>query len=342
MEADLHRLTRLLSTITLFMAACSTQSTGANPALSPTGVPPTLPASATASTPTTSAPTEMSVPPSPESTSASLVPDFTHILIFLFESKEFSTVIGNPRMPIFNQLARENTLLTQHFAIRHPSLPNYLALIGGDTFGITSDCEDCFIDEPSLPDLIEKAGLTWKTYQENMPKPCFVGSTLSYAQKHNPFVYFDPVRLDKSRCERSVLPLSALKDDLTTGSLPNYAFVMPNMCNSAHDCGLDTADAWLKIWNDRLINQPSMAANSLIILTWDEGQGQHTCCGLKTGGGRIATVLISDKAKKGFQDETPYTHYSILRTISTAWNLPLLGHAADAETTLITAPWITP
>jgi hypothetical protein len=77
----------------------------------------------------------------------------------------------------------------------------------------------------------------------------------------------------------------------------------------------------------------------LIVLTWDEGQGEHSCCGLSTGGGRIATVLISPLAKNGFEDVTPYTHYSLLRTISEAWGLPLVGHAADAETNLITAPW---
>ena len=78
----------------------------------------------------------------------------------------------------------------------------------------------------------------------------------------------------------------------------------------------------------------------LIIITWDEGQGAHSCCGLpELAGGRIATVLISPQVKENFQDEMPYSHYSILKTISEAWSLPYLGHAADAETPLITAPW---
>jgi hypothetical protein len=38
-------------------------------------------------------------------------------------------------------------------------------------------------------------------------------------------------------------------------------------------------------------------------------------------------------------DSTPYSHYSILKTISQAWNLPYLGHAADAETNSIVEPW---
>jgi hypothetical protein len=78
----------------------------------------------------------------------------------------------------------------------------------------------------------------------------------------------------------------------------------------------------------------------LIILTWDEGQGDHSCCGLPAlAGGRVATVFISPQVRENFQDKSPYSHYSILKTISEAWGLPYLGHATDAETPLITAPW---
>jgi len=90
---------------------------------------------------------------------------------------------------------------------------------------------------------------------------------------------------------------------------------------------------------DWLMGDHQMAKDGLIILTWDEGQGDHTCCGLETGGGRIATILISPLARGGFQDDTPYTLYSLLRLISVAWDLPLLGYAGDDHTALIEAPW---
>ena len=94
-------------------------------------------------------------------------------------------------------------------------------------------------------------------------------------------------------------------------------------------------DKLLAYLNPRAATEPY-----LIVLTWDEGQGDHSCCGLpKSAGGRIATVLISPEAKSGFQDDTPYTHYSLLKTMEAAWGLPYLGHAADANNVLITAPW---
>ena len=300
-------------------------------------VPPTETASSTP-VPATVTPNP-SITPSP--TPARLVPNFDYIVVIVFENREFEKIVGNPAMPVFNRLAQDYTLLTQHYAVTHPSLPNYLAMIGGDTFGIKRNCDDCFINAPSLPDLIEASGRTWKTYQEDMPEPCFIGSGMVYAQKHNPFVYFDPIRLDAARCERSVRPLTDLSSDLAAGSLPNFVFITPNLCNDAHDCGLDVADVWLASQMQSLINFFGTTSQSfLVILTWDEGQGDFSCCGLpEKAGGRVATILISPQVKNGFEDATPYTHYSLLKTIAEAWGLPYLGHAADDSNALIVLPW---
>lgn len=288
----------------------------------------------------TETPTPTSTP-QPTPTPPRLVPNFTHIVIIIFENKEFGTVIGNNQMIYFNLLASSYTLLTEHYAVTHPSLPNYLSLVSGDTFGITDNCEDCYINFLSLPDLIEQSGRTWKTYQDDMPEPCFSGSTLRYVQKHNPFMYFDSIRLNPERCNRSVVPLTQLDEDIAANALPNFIFITPDICYSAHDCELELADGWLKENVQKLyLALEATKEPYLIILTWDEGQGTHSCCGLpELAGGRVATVLISPQVRQSFQDHTPYTHYSILKTISEAWALPFLGHAADVNTAIIASPW---
>ncbi len=269
------------------------------------------------------------------------IPNFDHIVIIIFENKEYGTVIGNPDMPHFNQLANDYTLLTDFYAITHPSLPNYIALIGGDTLGITSDCGQCYVNAQSLPDLIEASGRTWKTYQEDMPEPCYQTDTDKYAKRHDPFVYFDPIRLDTARCARSVVPLTDLPKDIVAGTLPNFMFITPNICNSAHDCALSVTDAWLgNLLTELVPALDRQSPNYLIVLTWDEGQGNHSCCGLPAeAGGRIPVVLVSPLVKNSFQDSTSYTHYSLLKTISKAWNLPYLGHAAEDSNSLILAPF---
>jgi phospholipase C len=308
-------------------------------------VPPTVPLPVATFTPfpsQTPLPTHLpTLGLSPTPTPKLLIPNFEHIVIIMFENKEFGSVIGNSSMPNYNKLAREYSLLTHYYAVTHPSLPNYLALMGGDTFGVDRNCNDCFINEPSLPDLVEASGRTWKTYQEDMPSPCFIGSQGDYVQKHNPFVYFNPIRLDTARCEQSVLPLTALQTDIETDSLPNFLFIKPNLCNDSHDCTLDVSDAWLTGLLGQLV--PALDAKGesyAIFMLFEEGQGNHSCCGLpEEAGGRVPVVIYSPLAKNGFEDDTPYTHYSLLKTISQAWGLHYLRHAAEDNNALIIAPW---
>ncbi len=80
------------------------------------------------------------------------------------------------------------------YAISHPSLPNYLALTGGSTFGIDSDCTDCVVHSSSIVEQLTQRGLSWKAYMEDLPTRCFLGAGAgNYAKKHDPFAYYKPV-----------------------------------------------------------------------------------------------------------------------------------------------------
>jgi hypothetical protein len=115
------------------------------------------------------------------------LPLFKYVFVIVMENKEYDQVIGSPDAPYVNALAQHYGLATNYYGIRHPSLPNYLALTGGSTFDITSNCTDCVIAQPNLVDQLEAAGKSWKAYIESMPSPCYIGDTPPlYQQKHNP------------------------------------------------------------------------------------------------------------------------------------------------------------
>ncbi|HMD88039.1 MAG TPA: alkaline phosphatase family protein [Anaerolineaceae bacterium] len=269
------------------------------------------------------------------------VPVFSHVIVIILENEEASNIIGNSSMPSLNYLAQSYAVLTNYYAVSHPSLPNYIALTSGDTQGISSDCTDCFVNQTNLMDLIEKSGRTWKAYMEDMPGPCALGNSGKYAQKHNPFVYYDDIRTSTTRCQQNDVPFSQFASDLQNKQLPAFAWITPNLCNDAHDCPVATADQWLAQVVDALLSSPAFDQNSLLVITFDEGTTTASCCGLPPiAGGKIATILISRLIKPGFQDATPYSHYSLLKTIETSWGLqPLLGHSADSGTNIISAPW---
>jgi acid phosphatase len=112
-----------------------------------------------------------------------------HVAVILMENEEFSSIISSSSTPYINALARHYALARAMFAVSHPSLPNYLALTGGSTFGIDSDCTDCNLASTGLGAQLSARRVSWKAYMEDLPHPCFFGADAAgYAKKHDPFV----------------------------------------------------------------------------------------------------------------------------------------------------------
>ena len=69
------------------------------------------------------------------------IPHLDHVFVIMMENHSFGQVVGNPAMPFVNgQInSREVNLADNYFAIGHPSLTNYLEIVGGSNFGVRSD-----------------------------------------------------------------------------------------------------------------------------------------------------------------------------------------------------------
>jgi phosphatidylinositol-3-phosphatase len=266
----------------------------------------------------------------PVATATPGIPAFSHIFIIVMENQEYSSVIGSASAPYFNSLAQQYGLATNSYAIRHPSLPNYLALTGGSTFSITNDCTSCFINAPNIVDQLESAGKSWKAYMEGMPSPCFVGDNnkTKYVQKHNPFIYYDDIRLNQARCNQ-IVPFTQFAQDLATNSVPNFAWITPDLCHDTHDCPVSSGDAWLQTWVPQILASPAWQQNGVLFITYDEGSTRMGCC-TNAVGGHIATVVVSPLGKPAYQSAIAYDHYSLLRTVEDAWGMPPLGGAGCA------------
>jgi phosphatidylinositol-3-phosphatase len=271
----------------------------------------------------------------PAAAASAAVPNFSHVFLIVMENQEASGVLANPSAPYINQLANQYAAATEFYGVTHPSLPNYLALIGGDTFGIRRNCTRCFLDRPTVVDQIEASGRTWRTYQESMPRACFVGDAEPYVQRHNPFIYFDAIRSNPDRCSAGIVSFDQFWSDLSDGRVPNYVFITPDTCHDMHGCETDdpdplqTGDTWLSQVVPAILNSAAYQDNGILFLTWDEGETEKGCCG-GADGGQIMTLVISPRARPGYRSSQPMTHYSVLRTIEEAWGLPLLGQAATA------------
>jgi phosphatidylinositol-3-phosphatase len=254
----------------------------------------------------------------------SRVPRLSHIVIVVMENEELGEIIGNPAAPYINRLARTGALATAYYAVAHPSLPNYLALTGGSTFGVEEDCTSCHVAGRNLVDDLEAAHISWKAYMQGMPRPCFTGPTYGlYAKKHDPFIYYDDIRANPQRCTH-VMPATQLDHDLASGTLPQFAWITPNLCNDMHNCAVATGDRYLADLVPRLIT--SVGPEGAIFVTWDEGSSDADCCSVAKGG-HITTIAAGGAVLPHARPAIPYDHYSLLRTIEDSWDLPELGYS---------------
>ena len=268
---------------------------------------------------------------SPRVSATPTVPTLDHVVVIVMENLAYNQIIGSSSAPYIHGLAQNAGLATNYYAITHPSLPNYLALTAGSTFGISSDCTTCWVSATNLADQIETSGRSWKAYLEGMPSACFVGDSYPYMQKHNPWIYYNDIRTNAARCSGHVVPYTQLGADLASGSVPNYVWITPDMCNDMHDCSIATGDTWLSQQVPAILNSTAFRNGGVLFITWDEGSTNAGCC-TNAAGGRVATLVISPLGRTAFQSSSPETHYSLLRTIEDSWNLPRLGGAGCACT----------
>lgn len=319
------------------------------------------------------------------------VPRYQHIFVIVEENKDYAQIMDPAVAPNLAGLARRYGMATQFFAEVHPSEANYVAMLGGDTFGIHDDdafyCKpgpaspacagadkpgyvDHTVKAPQLGDQLTAAGLSWKGYYEDLPEPGSLAVTASdprfdngtrktalYAAKHSGFVNFADVQSAPDRAKRLV-GFDQLDRDIASGELPNFALIVPNQCNEMHglhgegvpaDCDgqnklalIARGDAYAGKLIEKLMASSAWTGpgNAAIVVTFDESgdKGREGCCGVTPdaisnfGGGHIPTLVITNHGPRGVEDDTPYSHYSLLRTIEDAFRLEgHLGHAADAD-----------
>ena len=246
------------------------------------------------------------------------IPHFTRVVLVVFENHEETSIAGSSDAPTFNRLARRYATLTNYTAVAHPSLPNYLALVSGSTQGISSDCTDCIVRARNLADTLEAAGMTWKTYAEDLPYRGFTGGSAGrYAKKHDPFLYFRDISSSPGR-RRRVVPFTRFAGDLARNRLPDFSLLIPNLCNDMHDCSVATGDAWLKAHIVPLLRSRALRGG-VVFVVFDEGTSGTG------GGGHIEALALGPTVRRGAKFTKATNHYGLLRTIEDAWKLPRLG-----------------
>jgi hypothetical protein len=232
----------------------------------------------------------------------------------------------------------------------------------------------------SIADQLVEAGKSWKSYQESvspgsanlvdysdgfydnnsnlatlLPSATTSNIVHLYAVKHDPFAYFQSVEEGGANSPIGLGNIvgfqgaRGLFDDLESGRLPAYSFIVPNQCNDQH--GQNNASAYcfedpndngtLVGLNPGLISQGDLTLRSLvqaihdspawplghnaIVIVWDENDYSAAPYPNK-----VALTVDTSYGVRGTQSDRFYTHFSLLKSVESGLGLPCLNHACDA------------
>jgi hypothetical protein len=267
------------------------------------------------------------------------------------ENHSASQVIGSKDAPYINSLVAAYATATNYTTSVHPSEPNYVWLEAGSNntgdITFTSDADPSATNSTNTTQHLvtqlttANPPLTWKSYQEGLDANTglcpitSVGAPENYAAKHNPFVFFqdvsgNPPSATNAFCIAHHAPFSQLPSDLAAGTVANYNFVTPNLCDDMHGaagCGsklVKAGDTWLSNNLPQMINWVNVHGG-VVFVVWDEGGG-------RAANPPLPFVAVGPHVKTGFASTLAYSHSSTLKSIEEIFGVGLVRGAADPAT----------
>ena len=274
---------------------------------------------------------------------------FDYVVIMIMENHSLcsivgSIVIGCPNStiaPYETELAQNYTVASNYTALAHPSPPNYVSLIGGSTFNMSSECFPgypcgsnhlcCPINSTNIVDRLDKAGLTWKGYAEDYAGGCRAGGN------ELPFNYFWDIYTNSTRCAR-VVSAETLWSGNTTGNpdkflndlgsiatASNFMWLSPSPCDQWHHLctgygATSQGDFYLTTVVPRILKSTIFTTQrAALFIVYDEGNFHDTCPSGR--GDCVYAVWAGPQVKRGYVCGTRFSHYSFLRTLELNWGL---------------------
>jgi phosphatidylinositol-3-phosphatase len=231
-----------------------------------------------------------------------------HVFVIVMENHTYAEAL---RGQYTASLAAKYSYATNYHSVANPSLPNYLALTSGNTWGITDDGYHR-LPATGLGAELSSAGIGWRAYMEGMTAGCR-SDMYPYAAKHNPFAYYG------GGCPQQVVPFTHFATDVGA-PLPSFVWITPGLCHDGHDCPTEIADRWLSQTVPLILATPAWKQNGLLLITWDEGGDRDNHV--------LALVIRPNSAS--FASPNRYDHFSMLATIEDHLGVPRLGLSAYA------------
>lgn len=184
----------------------------------------------------------------------------------------------------------------------------------------------CF-EHPTLPDLLDKAGVSWRYYTPSATLLWTAPNAISHLRFGADW-------------KNVILQPAQILTDIAQNNLPGVSWVIPKWVESDH-AGSNNGGgpAWVASVV-KAIGNSSYWANTAIFIAWDDWGGwydhvappqvlkdcQNWGCGFAYGF-RVPLIVVSPYAKQKYVSHATHDFGSILKFIEEVYNLPSLGYA---------------
>jgi hypothetical protein len=240
---------------------------------------------------------------------------FSHVVVVVMENKPFGRVVGAADAPYENALVKHCGLATNYYAVTHGSLPDYIALVSGNTAGLDgASCNPGPKCQSNSASIFAQLAGDWWAFQEAMPSNCHRANSHTYAVRHNPPTYFPGLMT----CARNDVPYGQFKVSR------KFIFVTPDLCDDTHNCPVAVGDRWLSIFVKRVVTSRAYrSGGTALFITWDEDD--------HSASNHVPMIVVSPYTPSGARVAGFFDHYSALRTWEDMLGLPCLDKACAAR-----------
>jgi len=234
-----------------------------------------------------------------------------HVFLIVMENRTPEQALSGAFMA---SLAAKYRTADNYHAVAHPSVPNYLAMSSGSTWGVTDDSYYT-LPRKDIGTQLTNAGVSWKAYMEGLdPSLGCIDSPVPYDPGHNPFAYYG------GQCPSNVVPLTQLSSDLQSGT-PMFSWITPNRCHDTHDCEVSVDDDWLRGQVGQIMASDAWKSNGVLFVTYDEDD---------TSADNRVAMIVAGPGMVHRSSNRVYTHYSLLASIEDLLGVGRLGEAKKA------------
>jgi hypothetical protein len=283
---------------------------------------------------------------------------YAHIVVIMDENLTVPDWQAAGDAPFTHMLATDCRYESNAAGETHPSFPNYQAV----TSGTFNTCLSCTSTADNIFHQLDAAGMSWKDYNQSMPKNCApnTSSVPYYRDGHNPAFWFTDLGPaakggDGSCATRDVPADPNLWNDISADALPSFAWIAPDDCRDMHwmngTCETVTGktkasriaigDAYIGQVVTAIAATPSyQAGQTLVVVTWDESNEGSTqvkgnwgidCSSASVYAAnkatcQVVTILVSARITAG-PTSAFYSHYSLTSAFQSNFGLPVLGGA---------------